>query len=966
MIQLFHSPRNERGRTEASSRPSPRLRSRVAVVTAAAVALSSLGFGVATPAYAAPLSQQIWEFSNTEDWHVPAGVSKIVVGLRGGYGGNVDRVNGGRGADFAVELPVSRGDVVTVVPGKPANKRKGGDGWIKGGDGGKSSLSGAEGGGGGGAAAVIVNGQVVAVAGGGGGGGGYTGNPGFSITPWGLLKMLEAFGGYSGSSDTGSGLTFVPGGDGASSGQGSRDGYTVTMYPATWGAGPHSTKPGENGRDDTKFARYHKDGGNGTSAATSTAGGGGGGGGGGWPASGTGGGPGRKFMSYSAGSGGGAGMSWVDRSYPGAHITSDARRPEDMHDYFGPLADSGTVRIMVPVTTTTTITGPSQVEAGQDFSLRVRTSDTRTPNTPLDTWVDVYRDATRVAWRSTDGDGTFEIPGLPAGTYQFRAASRPHTDQRDFRFQSTLSEATMTVTVSEPVPPPPPGPSEVASTTTMDIGTAPATFGDTLSAEVSVEVAGGIDVSGETVTIEVDGVAVGAGTLADAGDGVFTTVAPVTHVPHVGPHEVVARFDGVQDSDPGTTDVLPSVSTTESFTVARAATSTTITQARTSVRAFGRIDVTATVQAGSTPVGGQVALQADGGPLAYGTADSAGEVLFEDVVLPWGTEDLTVAFLGDADGDYALSTSAPHGITVTAIGTMTTLTLSTASLRADDPLTLSATVTNAMLGVDTDPRGSLEILFDGEVVYSMSTGMDSDPDADDGEARYVIAPDTLPVGSHSVTARFVPAPGFAASTSTATPLEVRGIPTALTPRATEVSGTTKKPATIEVDAVVALGASARTAAAAGPVNTLGASAGDPVGGHIEAYLGADPLAAAEVADGAGQLALSGLPVGTHEVRLRFVPDSAEMLESSATVTVTVTAPADGGGSDDGGDPDDSETDGGGGGGDQSDGPDAGDRDALPATGGELGGLWAVALLLILGGAVILAASRRRRAAADRA
>jgi len=155
----------------------------------------------------------------------------------------------------------------------------------------------------------------------------------------------------------------------------------------------------------------------------------------------------------------------------------------------------------------------------------------------------------------------------------------------------------MTVTVYDPVPPPPPGPSEVESTTTVDIGTVPASFGDTLSAGVSVEVDGGIDVSGEAVTVEADGVAVGTGTLADAGGGVFPTVAPVTHVPHVGRHEVVARFDGVQDSDPGTTDVLPSASAAESFTVARAATTTTITQAPSSVRAFGTIDVAATSRA---------------------------------------------------------------------------------------------------------------------------------------------------------------------------------------------------------------------------------------------------------------------------------------------------------------------------------------------------------------------------------
>ena len=52
-------------------------------------------------------------------------------------------------ADFAVEIPVSGGDKLTVFPGKPSPGRKGGKGWINGGDGGTGSLSGANGGGGG-------------------------------------------------------------------------------------------------------------------------------------------------------------------------------------------------------------------------------------------------------------------------------------------------------------------------------------------------------------------------------------------------------------------------------------------------------------------------------------------------------------------------------------------------------------------------------------------------------------------------------------------------------------------------------------------------------------------------------------------------------------------------------------------------------------------------------------------------
>ncbi len=909
--------------------------------TAASVALSALGLGAAIPAHAAPLPQHVWDFTESADWYVPDGTSTILVGLHGGNGGSINMGTGGRGADFAVQIPVTQGDRITVYPAKDAKGRKGGKGWTNGGDGGGGSLSGADGGGGGGAAAVKLNGQLVAVAGGGGGGGGYSGDPGWGISLAGLLKILEAAGGYSGPGDTSGSFTFVHGGNGGASGSGSTDGRTVQTWPATWGEGKHSTAPGQNGKDDAKFAGYGKSGGKGGSAAFATSGGGGGGGGGGWPASGTGGGPGRKFLSYSAGSGGGTGMSWVSDVGRRISIDTAARRPEDMHDYFGPLSETGKVRIMVPVTSTTKLTAPAQVEAGQDIPLRVRTADTRTPNTPLHGWVDLYQGSTRIKYATIGGDHTFTVPGLPAGTHQFRAEFRPtEAHQRDYKQSSTYSQDTVTVTVVNPVPPPPPGPSEVASATSIDVAPALTTYGDTLAANVTVEVGGGVDITGQTVTVEVDEVPVGTGTLVDAGNGIFTA-GPVLHVPPAGNHVATARFAGSQDADPSTVDVLPSASVPVPFSVARAATATAITQAPSAPRAFEKVDVAATVRAGATAVSGQTALYANGGLLAYGTADIAGEVLFDDVVLPWGTETLTVEFLGDANEQYASSTSPPHPVAVTPIATLTTLSLSSASVRADQPVTMSATVTNALLGVDIDPRGAVEFLFDDEVVHTVPTGMDSDPDVDDGEATFEFVSDTLPIGAHQVTARFVPEPGFGASASAATGLELRGIPTVVVPREAVVSASSGSPVTIEIASAIA-GSTVRAAA-----STALAAAGDPLGGHIEASLGAASMDAFEVVSGRGVVTLSGLPAGTHEVRLRFVPESPAMLESSTTVTVNVTA-ADEGRNESGAD-----------GTSYGDNGDRG-RGALPDTGAGFGPAWALGLLLIAAGAVFLAISRRAR------
>src|SRR5690606_7250527 len=167
--------------------------------------------------------------------------------------------------------------------------------------------------------------------------------------------VIAAMGGYKGHSDGSATIGFVPGGKGGDNAGSSFDGRTITTYAPTAGAGTTPGGVGGNGVDDSSFPRYKKSGAGGGTASTSTSGGGGGGGGGGWPASGTGGGGGRKFLGYSAGSGGGAGLSWVTDAVPGVRIDRDARRPEDMHDYFGPLAETGTVRIMIPMRSTTTV-----------------------------------------------------------------------------------------------------------------------------------------------------------------------------------------------------------------------------------------------------------------------------------------------------------------------------------------------------------------------------------------------------------------------------------------------------------------------------------------------------------------------------------------------------------------------------------------------------------------------------------
>lgn len=856
------------------------------MVTASALAISGFSFGQAAPAQAAGYPQQTWVFESPSgsDWTVPQGITEVIVGLRGGAGGDGDTRTHGRGAAFAVKIPVRAGDTLTVYAGKSAHGksdyREGGNGYIRGGDGGKGSLTGSNGGGGGGASAVKLNGELVAVAGGGGGGGGQTANPTIKMTLLSIMTAFEASGGYTGGG-TGGG-TFEYRAGGVAGGYWSTATSNPTAVPLA-GVGSKPGVPGQNGTGDASFAGYHKAGAKGGTAGFGTGGGGGGGGGGGWPSSGTGGGGGRTFWHFSGGAGGGAGSSWITNQVPGVVLDTAASYPEDFHYYYGPLADVDTVKIFLPQKTTTTLTGPATVQSNQPFSLRVRTADVRTPNSPLDGSVDLYREGVsgRIDYHATGGDWTFSVPGLSAGTYVFRADFRPSNDQRDYLQRSTWSSSTFTVNVEDPAPDPVPEETEVGTSTRVVLDNEPTTYGDSAIFSGSVQVSGPCVLNLKKVNFEVDGIDAGESVLLGPFEDRFYTLIPFVTNLSVGTHSVVARFDGTECDVPASTSALASWSEPLTVTIAPAGTVTEITSAPSFVQAFTPVDISASVTSTPAVTHGQAALLANGVPIEYAPLAADGTVVFSDVVLPWQTTELRAAFLGDQDGNFLGSESDPTSIEVVEIGTETTVDLSATEVRADETVSIGATVTTLDPALTLDPRGLIEILFDGEVVETISAGLDVDPEQNDGEARFELDVSDVTLGVHEVSARFVPAPGFGTSASGDTELRVLGIDTELRTSAAEVSGTLLHPAKVDLSVTVA--------DTSNDVQRRQAAPGGPVEGYVQAYLGSEPFGdPVAIVDGVGQMVFSGLPVGAHELDLRFTPAEQGMLRSSAIVTARVT------------------------------------------------------------------------------
>lgn len=467
----------------------------------------------------------------------------------------------------------------------------------------------------------------------------------------------------------------------------------------------------------------------------------------------------------------------------------------------------------------------------------------------------------------------------------------------------------------------------VVTHTELIVQSTPSRVGQYLVAAALVSLDGPALLNGEALVFELDGVVVGQSPLLYFGSGKYGTLVPLIFSPGAGSHELVARFAG-------TGDALASASDPAVFSVAQISTLTEITSAPISGTIDAPIDVSARVSADQPPpnlegLDGSAALLANGSPVMTLELAADGSVRFDDVLVPWGTTTLSVAYLGDTRGNYAPSSSAFSPFAGEVIDTTTALSLSAPQIRADGAVALTATVQSA--DGATAPRGTVEFQVDGEVVRTAQLGTDADTAPGTALAVSTLNPAELMLGEHELTARLVPADGFAGSSSTAAALRILGVETVLTPHATEVRGTPTRPAQVDVTAQIVDGGtddggSGDGEPGDGEPGDGGSGDGDETGsaaaahrsdapielpaGTVQAYLGAKPLGdPVSLEDGTGTVILAGLPVGAHEVELRFAPGSPQLLRSAATVAVTVTADThpDEGGTPDDGRPDDGVT-----------------------------------------------------------
>lgn len=688
----------------------------------------------------------------------------------------------------------------------------------------------------------------------------------------------------------------IPGGSG---GDANEDGWP--------GVGTHAGSAGVGG----KLAA--RSGGSGSDAAFMTVGGGGGGGGGGW-ASGGGGGAGRKFGGNSGGGGGGGGTSYV----------ADTVRNAQMGNW-ADAAPAGSVHVKYSVAAVTELVLPQSASRTAPITATVSAailsaSAGTTASSAANGSIAVFTADGELLGQTPLHAGTGQIPiaGLAEGTHTLTAVFTPADGGEP-------SEDEASITILAPAAADPGTGSELSATSTAMAlpGSAPV-FGTPLTVGVSVTATPAAALEGAEVRVMVDGIPAASATLDAAGTAEVALPATLS----AGTHSLQASFRG-------TAEAAPSTSPAEHVTIATA-TALVSLSASSDALVYGEpIDASVTVGpllGGSGTPSGLVLLGDGSELLAMQALDADGRAAFDDVILPAGSTQLFASYGGDED--FADAVSAPIDIAMTDAGTTTTLTVTPATAHSGTATTLEALVRADEPSL-ADPHGTVEFLVDGESFATMAVGDDADQTSRNGLSLYALETEALPTGAKEVRARFTGTDGFDDAASAAVSIDRTAWATV-----TAASAGTPDGHTVAITAGVAVDG---PASGADPGTALPA-----VSGVLQAHIGADAVGEpVEAGLEESVLTVSGLPAGTHTVRVVYTPEDGRLAGSETSVSVVVAAtPVDPAATD-------------------AASPTAATTAALARTGAELSAWPLAALALLLAGALVLGAGRRRAAATAR-
>ena len=268
-------------------------------------------------------------------------------------------------------------------------------------------------------------------------------------------------------------------------------------------------------------------------------------------------------------------------------------------------------------------------------------------------------------------------------------------------------------------------------------------------------------------------------------------------------------------------------------------------------------------------VPGTMTITADGSTVGSGAVSSSGKFSVNlPASLSIGSHSIKASF-APSSSTYVASESATSTLTVNAVPTTTTLSLSNSATQAYDQGTrVTATASVGQVN-GTYPAGSIEFRDGSTVLATTATNAS-------GSATHTFAATTT-VGTHSITARFIPnASTVASSTSSASTLTVTATPTSVG-------------LTLDRSGTQVFGSSTPVTAQASVAEL---TTGGYAPGSIEFRDGSTVRATVPVnASGIASYTFSAtLGTGNHDITARFVPTSSNLAASTSAVKIlTVTA-----------------------------------------------------------------------------
>ncbi len=508
-------------------------------------------------------------------------------------------------------------------------------------------------------------------------------------------------------------------------------------------------------------------------------------------------------------------------------------------------AVSVSVNAAVVSTTATLISSSSTITQNSAVTLTATVKQSTGTTSPTGT-VTFYNGSMSLGSAAlTAGTASISTSALPTGTDSVSAA---YSGAVAFN----ASSSNVVVITVKPAPP-----SVINTATTVAPSATSIAQNSPLTILITVKQASGTTAPSGSVTVYNGSAIFGTAPVA-AGTATLT----ISSLP-AGTDTITVVYAGSSTFNPSTSGpvaitVKPSV----------VSTSTMLAASATSVIANSPVTLTASVKQASGTIipSGSVNFYNRGALIGTATL-SSGSAALTTSALPTGTDTITAAYAGSSSFNSSTSGAIPITVSSAIVNTATTLTVSSASVVANSPVTLTAFVKQT--SGTSIPTGSVNF-------YNGSTKIGTTALSSSGIGT--LTNSTLPTGLQTITATYLGTAVFHQSTSNPINVAVTAGPTQPPATGVVATSTSVTSSVQQADQGFTIALTATVKASSGLTLPTG---------EIDFSVGPNKIGSANLANGMAYLATSSLPTGNDAITATYAGNSSFAASTSSPVTVKV-------------------------------------------------------------------------------